>query len=111
MLDKYRKMRTGEKRNDVLTEFRDERRNSKLEGYTSYNLQVKNDIESYEKIMGSNPNYLFIFYILVQNYKQNLKDFVFTKIKIKILTRNNNNKRVFIIVLTILFTFLYFSYY
>jgi len=49
-------MRTGEKRKDAITEFRDKRRNSKLEGYTSYNLQVKNDIESYEKIMGSNPN-------------------------------------------------------
>ena len=44
-------------------------------------LQRKNDIECYNKVMGSNPNYLTILYTFITNHTQKLKIFVSTKAK------------------------------
>jgi|GEM_PF-3359838 len=44
-------------------------------------LQRKNDIECYNTVMGSNPNYLTIIYNFIINHTQKLKIFVLTKAK------------------------------
>ena len=46
-----------------------------------YELQRKNDIECYNKVMGSNLNYLTVLYTFITNHTQNLKIFVSTKAK------------------------------
>jgi hypothetical protein len=59
-------------------------------------LQRKNDIECYNKIMGSNPNYLTIFYSFIINHTQKLKIFVSTKAK---KLRNINYKIMMLYIL------------
>ena len=46
-----------------------------------YELLRKTEIESYNKVMGSNPNYLLIFHFFITNHTQKLKIFVSTKAK------------------------------
>jgi len=48
---------------------------------SSSELERKNDIECYNKVMGSTSNYLTIFYSFIINHIQKLKIFVSTKVK------------------------------
>ena len=54
-----------------------------------YELQRKEYIECYDKVMESHPNYLTIIYTHVLQYKQRLKIFASTKVK---LLRNINER-------------------
>ena len=109
MLDEDIERRIREKRKNALFEFEDKRKDDRWDTCESCKLQGKNDIESYDKIMRSNPNYLFIFYTFLIHYKQILKIFLLTKVKI--LTRNIKNNRSFIVALIILISLVYYSYH
>jgi len=63
---------------------------------SSSELERKNDIECYNKVMGSHPNYLPIFHSFIINLTQKLKIFVSTKSK-KI--RNINYKIMMLYIL------------
>ena len=62
---------------------------------TSYELQRKKDIECYDKIMESHPNYVYIIYIHIIKFKQKLTAFTSTKIK---SLRHINNGILFTIL-------------
>ena len=59
---------------------------------TSYELQRKKDIECYDKIMESHPNYVYIIYIHIIKFKQKLTAFTSTKIR---SLRHINNRILF----------------
>jgi hypothetical protein len=63
---------------------------------SSCELQRKNDIECYNKVMGSHPNYLPIFHFFIINHTQKLKIFVSTKAK---KLRNINYKIMMLYIL------------
>ena len=65
----------------------------------AYELQSKNDIECYDKVMESYPNYLVIIYTYILKYKQMLKIFVSTKMKSILRNINNTLMMIFIILL------------
>jgi hypothetical protein len=48
---------------------------------SSSELERKNDIECYNKVMGFHPNYLSIFHSFIINHTQKLKILVSTKAK------------------------------
>ena len=60
-----------------------------------YELQSKNDIECYDKVMNLYPNYPFIIYAQIRKFRQMIKIFVLTKVK---SLRNINNQMIFIIL-------------
>lgn len=62
---------------------------------TSYELQRKKDIECYDKIMESHPNYVYIIYIHIIKFKQKLTAFTSTKIR---SLRHINNGILFTIL-------------
>lgn len=62
---------------------------------TSYELQRKKDIECYDKIMESHPNYVYIIYIHFIKFKQKLTAFTSTKIR---SLRHINNGILFTIL-------------
>ena len=59
---------------------------------TSYELQRKKDIECYDKVMESHPNYVYIIYIHIIKFKQKLTAFTSTKIR---SLRHINNRILF----------------
>ena len=61
----------------------------------SYELQRKKDIECYDKIMESHPNYVYIIYIHIIKFKQKLTAFTSTKIR---SLRHINNGILFTIL-------------
>jgi hypothetical protein len=61
----------------------------------AYELQSKNDIECYDKVIESYPNYPVIIYTYILKYKQMLKIFVSTKMK---SLRNVNNRLMIFII-------------
>ncbi len=62
---------------------------------TSYELQRKKDIECYDKIMESHPNYVYIIYIHIIKFKRKLTAFTSTKIR---SLRHINNGILFTIL-------------
>ena len=61
----------------------------------SYELQRKKDIECYDKIMESHPNYVHIIYIHIVKFNQKLTAFTSTKIR---SLRHINNGILFTIL-------------
>ena len=80
----------NEQRRTIFNEF-----NQRCKIITSYELQRKKDIECYDKIMESHPNYVYIIYIHIIKFKQKLTAFTSTKIK---SLRHINNGILFTIL-------------
>ena len=67
------------------------------ESSISNELQRKNDIECYDKIMESHPNYLTIVFAYTKKFRGRLKIF-FTTPKVKSILRNINHRIIFIVL-------------
>ncbi len=80
----------NEQRRTIFNEF-----NQRCKIITSYELQRKKDIECYDKIMESHPNYVYIIYIHIIKFKQKLTAFTSTKIR---SLRHINNGILFTIL-------------
>ena len=80
----------NEQRRTIFNEF-----NQRCKIITSYELQRKKDIECYDKIMESHPNYVYIIYIHIIKIKQKLTAFTSTKIR---SLRHINNGILFTIL-------------
>jgi hypothetical protein len=62
----------------------------------AYELQSKNNIGCYDKVMESYPNYPVIIYTYILKYKQMLKILISTKMK---SLRNINNRLMMIFII------------
>ena len=80
----------NEQRRTIFNEF-----NQRCKIITSHELQRKKDIECYDKIMESHPNYVYIIYIHIIKFKQKLNAFTSTKIR---SLRHINNGILFTIL-------------
>ena len=80
----------NEQRRTIFNEF-----NQRCKIITSYELQRKKDIECYDNIMESHPNYVYIIYIHIIKFKQKLTAFTSTKIR---SLRHINNGILFTIL-------------
>ena len=80
----------NEQRRTIFNEF-----NQRCKIITSYELQRKKNIECYDKIMESHPNYVYIIYIHIIKFKQKLTAFTSTKIR---SLRHINNGILFTIL-------------
>jgi hypothetical protein len=80
----------NEQRRTIFNEF-----NQRCKIITSHELQRKKDIECYNKIMESHPNYVYIIYIHIIKFKQKLNAFTSTKIR---SLRHINNGILFTIL-------------
>jgi hypothetical protein len=79
----------NEQRRTIFNEF------NQCKIITSYELQRKKDIECYDKMMESHPNYVYIIYIHIIKFKQKLTAFTSTKIR---SLRHINNGILFTIL-------------
>ena len=80
----------NEQRRTIFNEF-----NQRCKIIISYELQRKKDIECYDKIMESHPNYVYIIYIHIIKFNQKLTAFTSTKIR---SLRHINNGILFTIL-------------